>query len=314
MKLSIIIPVYNGEKTLARAVESIFSQTVLPRDFEVLCINDGSGDRSGEVLAELAKKYPEQLKVRSRANRGVGATRQEGLEMARGEYITYLDCDDFLLPEYFTSLLPELDKGWDVILFDLLWCAKEKEVFSAAPVQGGEIRAESAFLSEPGPCNKIMRKSLFSDHALSFPEKIWYEDLATVPALFCHTNKIFYVKKPLYAYVQEGNSITRSESFVKKWEDIFPALSLLGERSRKTFPEETAYLAWKHLYKSFVWKYFDYQAFDEIKKIGAFMKQNFPGWQKNPLIREDKKAFFISLLFYYEKFGVLRLWKKQKKR
>ena len=101
MRYSIIIPIYNAEKTLARCLDSILRQPF--SDYELLLINDGSGDGSGEICAAYARRYP-QIRYFPKENGGVSSARNLGLEQARGEYILFVDSDDYVADNYFAVI------------------------------------------------------------------------------------------------------------------------------------------------------------------------------------------------------------------
>lgn len=95
-KVSVILPVYNGEKYLKQCLDSICSQTL--KEIEILCVDDGSTDHTAEILADYAKK-DERIRVIHQANAGAGAARNNGLRQASGEYLSFLDADDFFEPD-----------------------------------------------------------------------------------------------------------------------------------------------------------------------------------------------------------------------
>lgn len=110
-KISVIIPVYNAEKYLVRCLESLQHQKF--KDFEVICINDGSSDNSGKILAEFAK-LDKRFSVITKQNAGVSAARNDGIAAAHGEYIHFMDADDIIDSDYYSEML-RIGKGADMI-------------------------------------------------------------------------------------------------------------------------------------------------------------------------------------------------------
>ena len=102
VKVSVILPVYNVEKYLKECLDSILNQTL--QEIEVICVDDGSTDRSLEILREYEKK-DKRVIVLTQENKGAGAARNKGLAIAKGEYLSFLDSDDFLLPECWKKLI-----------------------------------------------------------------------------------------------------------------------------------------------------------------------------------------------------------------
>ncbi len=105
MKLSVIVPVYNVEKFLPRCLDSLLRQGMEVGEWEVICVNDGSPDNCAAILAEYEKKYPDIFKVITQENQGLGGARNTGTAMARGEYIAYLDSDDYIIDGAYSYLL-----------------------------------------------------------------------------------------------------------------------------------------------------------------------------------------------------------------
>ena len=115
MKVSVIIPVYNAEKTVRRCLDSIIQQT--SSEWEVIAINDGSKDNSEKILREYEEKEHERIRVFTQNNSGVTKTRERGIREAKGQYIMFVDNDDYLEPDYIDVFLSEIEKGdYDVVV------------------------------------------------------------------------------------------------------------------------------------------------------------------------------------------------------
>ena len=129
-KASIIIPVYNGEAYLRQCLDSIASQTM--KDFEVVCVNDGSTDASGAILSEYASRDT-RFRVHSQQTAGVGVARNRGLEISKGEYVLFVDADDELCEADALERLVDLAEreGLDALFFDA--ATRFDEGMSASP-------------------------------------------------------------------------------------------------------------------------------------------------------------------------------------
>ena len=97
MKLSVIVPVYNVEKFLPRCLDSLLRQGMEVGEYEVICVNDGSPDNSAQILANYQAKHPDIFRVVTQENQGLGGARNTGTALARGEYVAYVDSDDYLI-------------------------------------------------------------------------------------------------------------------------------------------------------------------------------------------------------------------------
>lgn len=123
MRLSVIVPIYNVERFLPRCLDSLLRQGMEPEDWEVICVNDGSPDNSGAILAEYEAKYPDVFKVITQENQGLGGARNVGTALAQGEYVTYLDSDDYLVDGAYRYLLDHFcgdDEGEEKVELDVL--------------------------------------------------------------------------------------------------------------------------------------------------------------------------------------------------
>lgn len=315
MELSVIVPVYNGEKTLRETLDSLFSQQPsIP--WEIVAVDDGSADGSLSILKEYEKKSEGmglRFRVFSFENGGVGRCRNRGLDLAEGKYLLYLDADDRLHEGALAFLMERVrETGARILLFDsqFLFADGRREPFPMAEHAGGAMAVEDYLLSQPCPWNKVMERSLFAKSGLRFPEGILYEDLAMIPALGSFAEgKIWYEKKCLHDYYQSDFSIMRSPWSERRM-DMLPALEALS-KNVMGHREEVGYLFFLHLYRSFVWQAWEVKNREAIRKASAFMRSHFPAWRKNPLIRQKStwKERFVALLFEYKLFFVLSLWK-----
>ena len=104
LRLSVIIPTYNLENYIALTLDSCLRQNIPPGEYEIICINDGSSDRSAEIISEYAKKYA-NVKLFSQANAGVSAARNRGIDLAQGRYIWFVDGDDVIADNCLASIL-----------------------------------------------------------------------------------------------------------------------------------------------------------------------------------------------------------------
>lgn len=210
--ISIIVPVYNVESYLTRCVESLLTQS--EADIEILLVDDGSTDSSGALCDSFAAR-DHRVRVIHKRNGGLSSARNAGIEAAQGQYIQFLDGDDYLAPNAAQRLMEvasavgdfdfiqfhyeETDGSWcgDVqIEANIRICTDVREMFSYCYQNGGV--AASA-------CTKLYRTSLFD--GLRFQEKILHEDEQLLNALLPRCHKVVYTNMVLYGYVMRGGSI-----------------------------------------------------------------------------------------------------------
>ena len=222
MKLSIVVPVYNTEAWLAKCLDSLLPKeteragrgTEHCPDLELVCVNDGSTDGSAAILREYAGRYPALISVIETPNGGLGHARNTGLEAARGEYILFVDSDDWLTPGAPEEMLELLNRnpGVDAVVFDLMYVDETGNELRR--VQGTDHESEFSFASDPrflfaphNAVNKLWRRELFLASGIRFPDRMWFEDLATVPKLCLLLKRILPVRRAWYCYFQRPGSI-----------------------------------------------------------------------------------------------------------
>lgn len=215
--VSIIVPVYKAEKYLDTCLKSIQSQT-FPK-FEIILVDDGSPDRSGEICDRYAES-DRRIKVVHKENGGVSSARQAGIENASGEYTVHVDPDDWIEPCMLESMYSQaLSTNADIVVCDYM---EEKP--------GRSVRRKQNVPEDPRECvrmllvetlhsacwNKLVRRSLYSENGVSFPQGInMWEDMATVPRLFAVAARVAYLPEALYHYVRYSNpnALTGNTSF-----------------------------------------------------------------------------------------------------
>ncbi|MES5404992.1 glycosyltransferase [Streptococcus infantarius] len=224
--LSVIIPVYNVEKYLERCIESILIQTW--KNYEIILIDDGSTDNSSKICDDYAEKY-HHISVIHKKNGGLSEARNIGIQYAQGDYVFFLDSDDWVLPTMFENLKDIIcTKKHDIIHFHLKFYNRESDVFEER--QSGEeeysgIEALNQMLRQENissySTDKIYRTSLFLKNNIFFPVGAYYEDLGTIYKLFIVSKSVYYIDKVFYCYfLGNENSITKSWS-EKKFQDMF---------------------------------------------------------------------------------------------
>ena len=213
MKYSIIVPVYNVEQFLETCIESILHQNFI--DYEIIAVNDGSTDGSKEILEDYLKKT-ERLKVIHQRNKGLGGARNTGIQTATGDYLLLLDSDDYLEMNALETLATYLDKyNLDILAFDCNKVDIEGNIIETISVidykeKYTPLTQKQFLFFEPTACTKVYKRTLFTQNKIRFPERLWYEDLATVFRLVPYAKRIGYLKESCYNYVQQPNSITHS--------------------------------------------------------------------------------------------------------
>lgn len=217
--ISVIVPVYNVEKYLGCCVESLCRQTC--SDIEFILIDDGSTDASGKLCDEYARE-DSRIRVIHKENGGLSSARNEGISCARGQYIGFVDSDDFIHPQMYTSLynmIEEYHAEIAVCRFGYVEeTAKQYEKHTDGEIIGdfsGEqalwnLMSSDSMLNSGIMCDKLFDKTLFDE--IRFPVGKYHEDEYVIYKLFHHANKVVYSSYPYYYYRKRGGSITNTYS------------------------------------------------------------------------------------------------------
>ncbi len=211
--VSVIIPVYNVAPYLRRCLDSILRQTYT--NLEILLIDDGSSDESGAICDEYVRKDA-RVSVIHKKNGGLSDARNVGIKKAVGEYVSFVDSDDYVADHYLELLLRKLQQ----YQADLSVCGYLEFNGTDAETAGGEasemvLDRETALANllyqkyyTTSACGRLYRRELWKD--IRFPKDKLYEDLAVIYRVFAKSNKVVYLKKRMYYYFQRPGSIIRS--------------------------------------------------------------------------------------------------------
>ena len=206
--LSIIIPVYNTEKYLNKCFKSFIK--TLPIKTEVIVINDGTKDNSEDIILKYANEC-NSIKYIKKENGGLSSVKNLGLSLAKGKYIIYLDSDDYVSSNMYSTMLKKaIDKDADMVFCDVLMIF-DKCVKYCCCTNYEEKEKINKLMSVPlmaASWNKMVKKDLYK--GLKFPEKLNNEDVVVTPLLFLRSKNIEKVESPFYKYVQREGSIQNS--------------------------------------------------------------------------------------------------------
>ena len=231
MKLSVIVPVYNVEPYLPACLDSLLAQTL--KDLEILLVDDGSTDASGTIADRYTAEHPDIVRCLHVDNGGQGRARNFALPLARGEYLGFVDSDDWIQPEMYERLCGLADEtGADVAVCDFL------ERYD----DGSERLAPAALQDHPlsfagSCCNKVFRASLV--RGLRFPEGLWYEDFFFSAVMLMRSQRTEYLREPLYIY-RRGQPSTMHNNNAAKNLDMLRIMEMLekeldGPGAKKDF-------------------------------------------------------------------------------
>ena len=220
MIFSVVIPVYNVKDYLPKCIDSVLAQDF--DDYELVLVDDGSTDgESGAICDRYAAAHPERIRVIHKPNGGLGDARNVGLEAAAGEYLVFIDSDDYIGAGMLRTLAGAIDRfHCDVIDFGFAVDTDgtiTKRLVDDLPHDRTFTLAElpQLLLTQPNAWSRCWKRSLFLDTGIRYPSRVWYEDIRTTTKLFAAAGSICAVPDMFYYYVVREGSITRNPNVAR---------------------------------------------------------------------------------------------------
>lgn len=309
-KVSIIVPIYNIEDCLGKCLDSLVNQTF--KDIEILCINDGSLDDSLKIVEEYEEKYPNLVFGYTKKNGGLSDARNYGLSKAQGEFVMFIDGDDYVSLDMVEKLYNKAVLGNDIVVCNYY------KVWDNGKLQGCNkqyLNNYKDFITLfPMAWNKLYKRSLFNEE-FKFKKGILYEDLELIPSLVLRTKKIALIDDYLYYYYQRSSSIMNQSEFNDKLLDIFKVLDSLEERFKKhneyeEYKEELEYLNIEHLLYSASLRFVNFgeKGYKQLDKCIDIIKNKYPNFKNNKYFKNKSIKFkMICLLSYKKHFKVIKM-------
>ena len=275
-KITIIIPVYNVEKYLERCLNSIVKQTF--KNFEAIIVNDGSTDKS-PTIAQKYVSTDKRFMLIEQKNKGLGGARNTGISCSSGEYLAFLDSDDWYNERFLESMLIAADSN-DA---DIVTCGVERVWNNGSrkknPISNTDdyvVQDKHDFMKKASyvAWDKIYRANLFE--SIHYPEHMKYEDYATTPRIFAKASKIVCISDILYNYYWNAHSITNASRVSR---DLFKAQRLLenSEISEEYSDVMEAYFV-RNIMGTLLWKMCHEGAtsIPEIQEIVRYGLEKYP--------------------------------------
>lgn len=339
MKLSIIVPVYNmaADGKLEYCLNSLVNQTI--GDYEIIAVDDCSTDESFSILQDYESRFPDKFHaIHSDVNKHQGGAKNIGMKLAEGEWIGFIDSDDWITLDMYERLIKKAEEtGADLVGCD--YCLTNEHSMKVGqlvpnnkPEQSGVLDDEkrrSLILDGGSLVVKIFRRSMIIENELWFPENIFYEDNALGNSYLVLAKHFEYIPEAMYYYYQHDTSTVHTISPTRCEDRMEAGRLMLDEAKRhdffdKFYPE----LEYSFTLLFYVNTLFTYMAgvkkikYGFVKAMGQEMKRTFPEFEKNAYYQErthaeEKKlikmqqkstAFFI---LYYKLLWAYRRWRKR---
>lgn len=221
MKISIIVPMYNVEMYIQRCLTSIINNSGFMDNCELIIVNDGTKDDSDVIAQKVIEGLP-NAQIIVQENRGLSAARNTGLSRAKGEYIWFIDSDDWIELNAIAVLLDKIDKKWDIVQFgyNIVYSNGQKECFLRTPMvaSGGKVLASMSW--PMGAPFSLYRKDFLDNNDLSFYEGIYHEDNDFTPRVLALAKDVLVISDSLYNYFKGNPNSILSTPNIKKCHDL----------------------------------------------------------------------------------------------
>lgn len=309
-KISAIVPVYNVEGYLEKCLDSLVNQTL--KEIEIIVVNDGSKDNSQEIIDKYVKKYPKIMKSIIKENGGQGSARNIGMDKAKGEYISFIDSDDFVELDMFAKMYNKAkEKNSDIVI-----CGNKNYSESYSFISQ-ELPNHEILLGKFAVWNKIYKRKFIVNNDISFRCNCWYEDLDFTMDAYLVSNRIDFVDECFYNYLIRFGSTMNNNNIEKNLDLIDSFDSLIEYCNKKGIYEQNKdkieFVCIHHIYIYAISRILNTKNKynDKLKIINEFkkyMSTNFPYYKYNKYLKLlPKNHYFIFKLINNKLYLLLYL-------
>lgn len=315
--ISVIVPVYNVEKYLERCVKSIAAQTY--KDLEILLIDDGSTDKSGE-MCDAFQQTDSRIKAFHKQNGGLSDARNYGIEHSAGEFISFVDSDDYIdekMLETLHRLITENDA--DLAVCSAMDVFEGKEVTQVKEIKEFNLNKVESYKymlrgdGIPSACNKLYKRQTVGN--VRFPVGKLYEDGFFTPQILKKVEKTAVTSKPLYYYFRRADSIT-TKPFRKGDLDVIEAYDKCVKQVKELCPEALPYaeFRYRNAYFNVLDKMLmrdDCKEIPEYKQVVKYLKKHTAQIVKDPGFGKMRKIAAVALKFSVPLYKKILLTKQK---
>lgn len=288
-KVSVIVPIYNVEKYLEKCINSLLSQTL--EDIQIILVNDGSKDNSGNIAKEYEKNNKDRVIYVEKENGGLSDARNYGLKYATGDFIAFLDSDDYIEKNAYEEMYNKaIEENADYVECDFIWEFPNKiRVDKQYPYKN---KKEMLSFVRVVAWNKLIKRQLITDNNLEFPKGLRYEDVEFTYKLIPFVNRFAYVDKPFIHYVQREDSIANVQN--ERTAEIFTVLDNVIEFYKKNniyekYRDELEYNYARYLLCSSLKRMCKIKDKSIREKLltesWERLNSNFPNWKENVILK-----------------------------
>lgn len=292
IKVSVIVPAYNVEDYIERCLNSLVNQTL--DEIEIIVVNDGSTDNTKQKIIEFTHKYDGKVIYLEKENGGLSDARNFGIPYAKGEYIGFIDSDDYVEGNMFEEMYAKAkEEDSDLVECDFIWEFPNRKKSDIGRIY--KDKKEAMICARVVAWNKIIKKCILEETKIKFPKGLRYEDVEFFYKLLPNLNKISFVKKQFAHYIQRQNSIANTQNERVKeifdvWDNVFKFYKENGLFDE--YKEELEYTYARYLLCSSllrITKIKDKNIRNNLeKRTWQELTHRFPTWKKNKYFKIKK--------------------------
>lgn len=300
--LSVIVPFYNVENYIEKCLETLVNQTL--QDIEIILVNDGSQDKSVDIVKKYINKYSDKITYLEKENGGLSDARNYALPYAKGEYIAFLDSDDYVEKTMYKDMYELAKKeNSDMVECDFYWeyPDKKKEDIGIIYKNKKEMLEKVRVVA----WNKLIKKEILEKSKVTFPKGYRYEDVEFTYKLIPYIEKVSFLKKPCVHYIQREGSISNKQNERNK--EIFDVLEhvinyYIENKWYNEYKNELEYVYVRYAFCSSMLRIVKIEDEEIRKKLLKLtwkkVYTTFPSWKKNPILRNkyDLKNMYLRTI------------------
>ncbi len=295
-KVSVVVPAYNSHNTLSRCLNSLVNQTL--QDIEILVINDASTDDTWDIMLEYEKQYPDKLiAIDGGVNRGSGGARNQGFDMASGEYIGLVDSDDYVASNMYELLYNRAkETGADIVDTGFYSEAMDKAIVYTSDDLTGELdkeKRDKLIVTGGYLVTKIFKNELWNDPPIRMREKVrCLEDTEILIYMLLRAKSIASVKEVMYNYCDMADSATKAMDLMTYYDSIYGAIEAVYEKCHDLEAYEASLETIEYAMINMYSYGINRCLYDQIARFGA-SEANIKKYFNN--VRPEEKKLLIKL-------------------
>ena len=310
-KVSVIIPVWNVERYIESCLTSLLSQTL--KEIEIIVVNDGSPDNSQKIIDKYVKKYPNKVKSYIKENGGQGSARNLGITFATGEYISFVDSDDWLSEDALEKMynLAKKEKS-DIVICDMVDHYPNKTIYHNC------TKYKSVYKVTPSACNKIFKKTIIKD--IKFLSKLWYEDFNFTTKILLKNPKISTISEGLYHCNCREESTMNNNNSLKNLDMLIVINDLIEyQKELKIYDKNlTSYLIFDHVLITTINRVTAQKSKNKkevLNKLVEYCHTNISDYKKQKFYKTiSKNRKIIAWLNYHKMYNISKIILKVKEK